>query len=253
MDSIQARVQAVASQHPDANRSPTDSKNSQHHTENAGVRSDPHRHHKIRTGNVSDVTFLDHLQTKYKGCLGYFPKVALEAYLNTGLVTVATENNDNAGYLLGKDYLRYQPGIRPIFQAAVAMDAQRRHLGLALLDQLILKAKAASQQVIQANCAADIEAIEFWKAAGFQAIVAMQPDTYRARPIITWRLCVSETLPTWFWTPPARAGWRAGTPIVKLLPINRLQPKADTGRGDEAVNPNNLRTVLRATSPSQNR
>lgn len=181
----------------------------------------------IRTATEADILFLDSLQKKYRGCLGFLPRPALDFYARHGLVTVAQENGEPAGFLLGKEKLRYEPRIRPIFQAAIAMDAQRRHHGLALVALLCEQAKAAGQLAVQANCAADLEANEFWEAAGFQAINAMTPDTLRGRPIICWRKSIDIQLPDFFWTPPLRAGHRAATPVGRLEPINVVRPAGE--------------------------
>lgn len=138
--------------------------------------------------------------------------MALEFNLENAHVDVIEENGEPAGYLLGRPGLGWQPLCRPIFQAAVAMDAQRRHNGLALLGKIETEARAAGSICLQANCAIGVEANEFWHAAGFKPIVHLTPHTARAREIICWRKPLVNRLPLWFIQPPARSGHMARKP-----------------------------------------
>lgn len=180
---------------------------------------------------AGDIPFLDDLQRRYRGCLGFLPNQALEFYTNTNNVYITYENGEPAGYVLGRNQLAYERRIRPIFQAAVAYDAVRRRHGLALVDQVCRDAKSAGQEVVQANCAADLEACEFWKAAGFVPIHGMQPPTASGRIIITWRISLVEHTPTYFTLPPQRAGHRAARPTHFLSPI-RPPEKGEIGYYD---------------------
>ncbi len=132
----------------------------------------------LRAATSKDVAFLAHLQSRFGHALGFLPKVALEWY---------------------------------------AMDAQRRHHGLQLLADLEAKARTAGQLAIQANCAADLEATEFWKAAGFTAIAHLTPDNVRGRDVICWRKALTTKIPAWFIDLPARAGHRAAKPVSVRL------------------------------------
>lgn len=167
----------------------------------------------IHKGRDRDVKFLIHLQREYPNAIGFLPTQALENYLQAGRVKITTENGEAAGFILAGRALRWQPLLRPIYQAAVAMDATRRHHGLALLADIEAEAKAAGQIGLQANCAAELEANEFWKAAGFVAIGIMTPDNARRRDIICWRKPLTRSLPTWFAHLPQRAGHSAKTVI----------------------------------------
>jgi N-acetylglutamate synthase-like GNAT family acetyltransferase len=156
----------------------------------------------------SDLRFIDSLQRKFSRSLGFLPKAALEANLEIGNVDLCLENGDPAGYLLCRPVLSWQPLLCSIVQAAVAMDAQRRHHGLALLLQIEERARARGQVGMQANCAIGVEANEFWAAAGFKPIAHLTPATKSQREIICWRKPLTRKLPAWFTCLPAKAGGR---------------------------------------------
>lgn len=158
---------------------------------------------------MSDLKFVDALQKRFSNQVGFLPRPAITQYLDAGQVRIIAENGSPAGYILGRPSLAWQPLLRPIFQACIAMDAQRRHLGLMLLKQIEAETIASGQIGIQANCAADIEANEFWKAAGFSLICHLNPSNARGRDIVCWRKPLIRKIPLWFALPPARAGHRA--------------------------------------------
>ena len=172
----------------------------------------PPRADQIRIATSDDLKFCDHLQRKFADCVGFLPRLAFEKYLADGHVNLALENDDAAGYILSKPQLQWQPLMRPIYQACIAMDAQRRHHGLALLQSIATQAKADGKLALQANCASGLEANEFWRAAGFKPIMIMTPENVRGREVICWRLPLQRSLPFWFAQPPARAGHLARKP-----------------------------------------
>lgn len=163
----------------------------------------------IRIARSKDIHYIESLQKRYRGCLGFLTPAAQKMYIERGQVSVAFEAGQEAGYLLGAERLRWQPLIRPIYQAAVSFDATRRHIGTGLLDIVISKAIHAGQIAIQANCAAELEANEFWKANGFKPICYLIPNTKTGREIICWRRPLTTRLPMWFAAPPERAGHMA--------------------------------------------
>ena len=163
----------------------------------------------IRRAAPRDVSFVLDLQRRFTGQLGFLPTAAITRYVEQTRVVIGTENDEPAGYLLGNPYLRYQPLIRPITQAAVAMDAQRRRLGLRLVAQTVDDATAAGQTAVQACCAEGLDANDFWLAAGFRPICYLRPDNTRKRAIICWRKILTQQIPTWVINPPRIAGYRA--------------------------------------------
>jgi N-acetylglutamate synthase-like GNAT family acetyltransferase len=166
----------------------------------------------LSRASLSDLRFIDSLQKKFGRSLGFLPTEALEKNLEAGNVDLCLENGDPAGYLLCRPVLSWQPGLSSIVQAAVCMDAQRRHHGLALLLQVEERARARGQVAMQANCAVGVEANEFWAAAGFKPIAHCTPATKSQREIIVWRKPLTRSLPRWFMDLPAKMGGRSLTP-----------------------------------------
>lgn len=149
------------------------------------------------------------LQRKFSNELGFLPSKAIDWYLEQSLVAVAAENGEPCGYLLGRERFAYQPLMRPITQAAVFMDAQRRHHGLALVNALCNRAVREGQHVVQCSCANDIDAVDFWLTAGFLPVGSHKLDNKRKRDIIVFRRLLVPHCPKWFWDPPHRAGHNA--------------------------------------------
>jgi len=174
----------------------------------------------LSRATIADLRFIDSLQKKFGRSLGFLPTQALEVNLEAGNVDLCMENGDPAGYLLCRPKLSWQPGLASIVQAAVCMDAQRRHHGLALLLQIEERARAAGQIGMQANCAVGVEANEFWAAAGFKPIAHLTPATKSQREIICWRKALVRKLPLWFTQLPAAAGGR-GLAVNSTRNINR--------------------------------
>ena len=185
---------------------------------------------QIRTATITDLKFIDHLQKKFANCVGFLPKIAIENLTNAGHIRLAMENDDGAGYLLSRPKLVWQPLMRSVTQACVAMDAQRRHHGLALLHSLAIESKAAGLLAIQACCAVGLESNSFWKAAGFVPVCHMKPDNVRGREIICWRLPLTSRVPTWFAMPPKFAGHRAAKPNLTRNPNRNTDAITDARR-----------------------
>ena len=172
----------------------------------------------IRLASAGDIRFIDDLQKRFANCLGFLPKVAIENLLGEGHIRLAEENDDPAGYILSRPRLRWQPLMRSITQAAVAMDAQRRHHGLALLARIESESRAMGLLAIQACCAIGLDSNDFWRAAGFIPIVHMRPANVRGREIICWRKPLSSVVPLWFAQPPKYAGYVGKKPTTTRDP-----------------------------------
>jgi hypothetical protein len=175
---------------------------------------------------VSHLKFIDSLQKKFGRSLGFLPFEALSVNVEAGNVDLAMENDEPAGYLLCRPRLAWQPLLGSIVQAAVCMDAQRRHHGLALLLQVEERARASGQVALQANCAIGVEANEFWAAAGFKPIAHLTPQTVSGREIICWRKPLQRKLPAWFTDLPKRAGGR-GLSVQSARNLNRASKELD--------------------------
>ena len=142
----------------------------------------------IRTCTPNDAALIADLQRRHREELGFLPHMAINEALDERRVAVTTENDADAGYILWRPRLKQIPRVRPIIQAAVCMDARRRHHGLALLDALAREAQAAGQDVLQCWCAADIAAVGFWLEAGFTEVLRQDPScNVRGRELILFR------------------------------------------------------------------
>lgn len=206
----------------------------------------------LSRATLSDLRFIDSLQKKFGRSLGFLPTAALELNLEAGNVDLCLENGEPAGYLLCRPRLAWQPLLASIVQAAVCMDAQRRHHGLALLLQVEERALAAGQVALQANCAVGVEANEFWAAAGFKPIAHLTPATVSGREIICWRKPLTRNLPKWFLDLPKAAGGR-GLRVNSTRNLNRaskdldLATKFATGKILVAGDPNHPANGLHKT------
>ena len=185
---------------------------------------------QIRTATPDDLKFIDHLQKKFANCVGFLPRVALQNIIEQGHIRLAMENDDGAGYILSRPRLQWQPLMRSITQTCVAMDAQRRHHGLALLRTLEAESRQAGLLAIQACCAVGLESNDFWQAAGFLPVVHMTPANVRGREIICWRKPLTHRLPPWFAMPPRLAGARAKRPNLTRNPNRSTDAISDAGR-----------------------
>lgn len=189
---------------------------------------------QVRLATVADLTFVEHVRKKHGKALGFLPLEAIEKSLEGGHIRICCENDDSAGYILSRPQLAWQPALRSITHAAVLMDAQRRHHGLAILATIETEARAAGKLALQACCAVGLESNEFWRAAGFIAICMLTPDTKSGREIICWRKPLSTTVPPWFAFPPLKSGHRA-RPTIVTRDIHRQA--AQTGPQAEFIGP----------------
>jgi N-acetylglutamate synthase-like GNAT family acetyltransferase len=163
----------------------------------------------VRTASIEDLKFVIALQKKFSNQLGFVPRQGLEWYLQAGRVSFVFENDCPAGYILGRDSFRWCIAMRPITQAAIAFDAQRRRHGLALVAAEETAAREAGQVALQAMCRSDLEANDFWIAAGFEEIGRYNPKTARRKTMICWRKRLITAVPTWYRHLPPVAGHKA--------------------------------------------
>jgi N-acetylglutamate synthase-like GNAT family acetyltransferase len=163
----------------------------------------------IRPATPRDLAFLAALQRQHSNAVGYLPRAALAEYVDNAAATIGEHNGQEASYLLARRRLAWQPLMRSIAQAAVHFDAQRRGLGLALVENLCAEAQIDGQLAVQANCRDGLDANEFWVAAGFVAVARLNPANARNRDVIVWRRPLIDAPPRWFYRAPKRAGWKA--------------------------------------------
>lgn len=120
----------------------------------------------VRTATPADLAYVVKLQKAYGDALGFIPRAALAYKIDRCRVHLALENGEPAGYL-HHGSMAASPEVR-IFQAAIQYDARRRHLGLALVDDLICRAIAADARAVSLRCLSQLDANDFWRAAGFR-------------------------------------------------------------------------------------
>src|SRR4051812_21215083 len=123
----------------------------------------------VRAATASDLAYVVKLQKAHGDALGFIPRAALAYKIERCRVHLALENGEPAGYLhhgsMASEEVR-------IFQAAIQYDARRRHLGLALVDDLLRRASGAGAQAVSLRCLSQLEANDFWRAAGFRLLDA---------------------------------------------------------------------------------
>lgn len=118
----------------------------------------------VRRATPGDLAYVVHLQKRNAEALGFIPRLALEQKIGLGRIWLARENGDPAGFLHHGTLAT--PEVR-LFQAAIQYDARRRHLGLALVGDLVARAAAAGAAGVSLRCLSFLDANDFWRQAGF--------------------------------------------------------------------------------------
>lgn len=124
----------------------------------------------IRRATLDDIPYIEHLTNRFSRELGFIPRVAIEnriAGVRGGYVGLATENDDPAGFLHTGSLARLECRI---FQAAIQYDAQRRHLGQALVSNFLAEARASGVKLVTLRCLSDLDANAFWESMGFRRV-----------------------------------------------------------------------------------
>lgn len=177
----------------------------------------PARGITLRTAVDRDAKFVGNLAKKFSNQLGFIPFAGLAVYCGSGLVCLGEENGEPAGYLLGRPSMRFDRSICPITQAAVHMDAQRMGVGLALVEDLAWRAWQRGQTMLQCWCAEDIDAMRFWPAAGFTAVLSRDGKNARGRRLTLWRRALTAVSHHRFYAAPPVAGFRARAIEPRLI------------------------------------
>lgn len=179
----------------------------------------------IRLATLADLPYLISLQKRFTNQLGFMPAKAFEEWINGDHVELAMENGDPAGYILTRERVNSARWCRPLTQVAVQVDAQRRSVGLALLDRVARRATQELLEGLQCWVAADIAAVDFFKAAGFTAICSRAPRNARRRTLILFRKSLQPFDNSDFFSPPRVAGCRPtllrGTTATPLLHLGK--------------------------------
>src|SRR5689334_11632091 len=123
----------------------------------------------VRAAGPADLPYVVHLLKRNTEALGFLPRAALAEKIELRQIWLSLENGEPAGFLHHGSLAA--PEVR-IFQAAVQYDARRRHLGLALVQDLADRAAAAGARGISLRCLSFLDANDFWEAAGFTRLGA---------------------------------------------------------------------------------
>lgn len=151
------------------------------------ITDQPLQLHIVRPADLADLPFVKMLQAKLRESLGHISSVATEWRLQRGDVTAVEENAEIAGFILCAPRLKHAPWIHPIYQAAIHYDLRRRHHGFALVAAEEDKARAQRCSIVTLWCASDLEANDFWRAAGYTVVGVRTGGNRRARTHILWR------------------------------------------------------------------
>jgi hypothetical protein len=200
---------------------------------------------RVRAATRRDLPLMRHLQQKLAHAIGYMPPAAIDSCLDAGWIQTADLNDDAAGFILARPRLACSPTLTPIIQAAVHFDALRRHVGLAMVDQLAVKAKAAGQEALTCWCAEELDANIFWEAAGFIKVGHRDPGNARDRLLNLWRLPLAFPFQTTLIGRPTRAGFFAKkAPPITLTPLAVALSQASNVDRLRLLPPSSLRYAL---------
>ena len=146
----------------------------------------------VRTATAADLRVVIDLARRFSNQIGFIPETQLEEDIAAGSIIITLENDTPAGYMLARPGLATFRECRPIFQTAVYLDAQRRHHGLALLQDIETTTRHAGKHVLQCMCREELESNFFWKAAGFVPIGRRTAVNARKQPLILWRKALTH-------------------------------------------------------------
>jgi N-acetylglutamate synthase-like GNAT family acetyltransferase len=145
----------------------------------------------VALATENELSYVLDLQKKNCQALGFLTRAALEEKIRLRRIWLARENDEPAGYLNHGSLAG--PEVR-IFQAAIQYDAQRRYLGLALLNDLAARAAAAGARGISLRCLSFLEANAFWQSAGF-TLAGAEPGAKGTLNVWTKLLPSSPAIP----------------------------------------------------------
>jgi hypothetical protein len=144
----------------------------------------------IEVSTPSDLAYIVSLAKKHSDALGFIPRAAMAARIDSGCVKLATENNDPCGFFLTSGM---QPTVK-IFQACVQTDARGLNHAKALLADLICRTAAAGGRSITLHCRDELESNGFWSACGFKLDSLILGGHTRRKIVNQWRLDIGAAL-----------------------------------------------------------
>lgn len=121
--------------------------------------------------------FADGLMTLERGCLGWQPSTALDAWWRQGLVCCLYRSGELVGYCAGH---ASRTAYR-IWQVGVRRDARLIEHGLMLVAAHEARARGLRSPELSLWCAADIEATVFWECLRFSVVQQRYKSRLRCR------------------------------------------------------------------------
>ena len=133
----------------------------------------------VTRATLRDLPCVVRLLKQNAAALGFLPRAALREKIESGRIWLVRDGRGGAaaagGPVIG--FLHHGSLARPevrLFQAAVRPDARRRHVGTALVSDLLRRAADAGAAGVSLRCLAFLDANRFWAAAGFR-LLATEP------------------------------------------------------------------------------
>jgi GNAT superfamily N-acetyltransferase len=147
----------------------------------------------VRAALLSDLTFIDGLRRSNSEAVGFVPlsgyRDELEGRRN-GRILIVEDNAEQVGFA----YTTFGAGLLRMAQVVVREDARRRERATALVDAAIDVGLRRGAREIACRVAADLDAMDFWKAVGFTFLRRTQGGNRRGRELAVFRRPISPRL-----------------------------------------------------------
>lgn len=145
----------------------------------------------------SDATlgaYVDRLQRANADDLAFYPRATLDEAIASGHVLFGHENGAPAGYL-------WFGAVRPmrdvvIYQACIDYELRRRHIGNAMVRELVAVARVSGACGIRLKCASSADSNAFWRSIGFYCTRVTAGGVKRGRDVNHYRTDLHATLVT---------------------------------------------------------
>lgn len=127
--------------------------------------------------------FITGLMAQNSDALSFIPDTTLvNRYLANGHYVIQEDRRGKSmGYILHGVPKAGQ--VLAISQAVIDYDYRQRGHGLLAVRSIIDRAQTNNCRALRCRCAEDLEATQFWEAAGFRHTATQYPDNRRERAI----------------------------------------------------------------------
>jgi ribosomal protein S18 acetylase RimI-like enzyme len=138
--------------------------------------------------------YVDRLQRANAEDLAFYPRDTLDDAIASGHVLFGHENGSPAGYL-------WFGAVRPmrdvvIYQACIDYELRRRHIGHAMVRELLTIARVACASGMRLKCASSADSNAFWRSIGFYCTRVTGGGVKRGRDVNHYRTDIHATLVT---------------------------------------------------------